>query len=666
MKKLLMAFARSIYGFISIFAVVCGLFLSSCGNDNDPAPSGGDDIVPDKEVNIYVYPGIEDSDGVTPRMTIVDGDELCTELYDPSQPEMYVFHCMNITTGLSAFMTASDKGVTIMEDNPFNPDAMSNMVLASKDGQEIVVSFGTFSKSDNTYNITSVKRMACASTPKAVKSRGDDMDFARELVMKDILNPLSTAINDMDSWLGEESTIGMGAKWVLEVWAGWGIPVAEAHLYSNNEEEFQKLLGEKVFTYHVKNNKYVKYVVDVLDDTNAAKQIYRGALSAYHHLSNYVIGNDEEYDDVSDEFILTTTDSYSFTSRRAQESVWKVYDDSKLYKPTVRLVGVKDRSASVRGNLSNYDGRFTVTGYYLYRDRREVDKISASLDGSVYTFSNLAKGGEYAVTSFATVMGVTYESDPVYFRIDGDLELSHSELTFSDAGGKVDVQVTLPSDKWTWNAGSQDNWCKVTLSENNSLAVEVSPSSENRETVVTMTATSPEGATQTKTLNVRQRSIGNYAMFTGTCTLVSKCTYPSAPSYNYTNKNSLDLFLGLVRFGGDTYLSLALPLSGIAFANWKVSNERPAGSMLVDGYTLVNFDCSFGNTQISIDGTTRGENESTNEFTVKIDLSSLTVKILESSKSEGVGYPGMSKPVPYKAQETLSGTLYYAEEYNQD
>lgn len=666
MKKSLKAIAKSAYGFISIFAVICSLLLSACNGDNEPAPSGGDDIVPDKEVSIYVYPGIEDSDGVTSRMTIVDGDELCTELYDPSQPEVYVFHYMNTATGLSAFITASDKGVTIMEDNPFNPSPASDMVLASKDGQEIVVSFGTFSKSDNTYNITSVKRMACESAPKAVKSRGDDMDFARELVMKDILCPLSTAISNMDSWLGEDNAINTGAKQVLEVWAGWGLPVAEAHLYSNNEEEFQKLLGEKSFTYHVKNNKYVKYVVDVLDDINAAKQIYRGALSAYHHLSNYVIGNDEEYDDVSDEFILTTTDSYSFTSRRAQESVWKVYDDSKLYKPTVRLVGVKDQSASVRGDFSNYDGRFTVTGYYLYRDRREVDKISASLDGSVYTFSNLAKGGEYAVTSFATVMGVTYESEPVYFRIDGDLELSNSELTFSDAGGKMDVQVTLPSDKWTWNAGSQDNWCKVTLSENNSLAVEVSPSSENRETVVTVTATSPEGATQTKTISVRQRSIGNYAMFKGTCTLVSKCTYPSAPSYNYTEETPLELFLMLTRFGGETYLTLGLPLSGITFTNWNVSKEKPATSMLVDGYTFVNFDCSSGDTQISIDGTTRGENGSTNEFSVKIDFASLTVKILELSKSEGVGYPGMSKPVPYKAQETLSGTLYYTEEYNQD
>lgn len=658
MKRLQTGIKRTVYGFLPIFAIACGMLLGACSSDEDAITPGEESpSLPEKEITVYVYPGIEESDGVTPRMTIVDGDELCSEFYDPSQPEVYVFHYMNTATQLSAFMTASEKGVTIMEDDPFHPTSTPNMTLVTQEEQEVVISFGTYSKSDNSFHITSVKRIEGGEAPVvAAKTRADDMDFARELVMKNIIRPLSDAIGKANNIISDIPGF-QAATHVLDAWSDWGLIVAEAQLYANDEEEFKQLLAEKMFVHY---SKKIKFVGNALDRMDKANRIYGAALAAYRDARGF----EEDYDDdMSEEFILTTTDSYSFTSRRAQEVVWKVYDESQAYKPTISLVSVKGQSASVRGNFSNYDGRFTVTGYYLYHSNGETEKFSTSLNGSVYTFNNLSKGESYEVTAFATVMGVTYESLPVSFRIEGDLELSAYELAFSDVGGKASVQVTLPSDKWTWNATSSTQWCKATPSKDNTLTVEVSSSSESREAIVTVTATSLEGATQSKTINVQQKSIGNYAVFKGTCKMVTKRTYPSKPSYNSTEECDMDIHLLMLRMGSSTNLTFPLVLNGVSFSNWTVSNTPPA-SMVQEGYSITNFYCVSSQTRISIDGSTKGPDNETGEFTVKIDLSTLSVTILESSKGTGIGYPGMAGPTEYNSQSSLSGTLYYTEEYN--
>lgn len=658
MRHLITGLIRAVYCILPfLFAF---FFLSACGSGEDTINTD-DDNTPliEKEVTFYVYPGIESSDGVIPRMTIVDGDELCTEYYDPIQPEVYVFHYMNTSTGISEFMTASSQGITIMEDNPFNPVSTPNVVLITREGQDVAVSAGTYSKSDKTFNITYVKLIENTAVSK-VKTRSDDMDFARELVMKDIICPLSEYIGKLKTVMGD-NPVFEGAKNVLDVWSDVGLVVAEAQLYSNDEKEFQQLMGEKIYNDQIeKVKKKIKYITYVDDKINPANQIYRAALSAYRYARDFDKNN---YEDVSEDFVLTTTDSYSFTSRQVQESVWKIYDDSQLYKPTVRLVSVKNQSASVCGSFSNYDGRFTVMGYYLYHNGAEIAKVSASLDGSTYTFNNLEKGESYSATAFVTVMGATYESSPVSFRIEGDLELSAYDLTFSDVGGKTNVQVTLPSENWTWEATCNAKWCKIKSLKDNTFDVEVSSSSESRESVITVIATSPEGVTQTKNINVLQKTIGNILTFKGKCSYVQKMIYPSKPSDNSTYECDCDCVLFVTRYGNDAYLTFYLRLCGINFVNWRVSNEIPTSDMLFNGCSIVNFNCSSSSSLISIDGTTKEIGSITDseeiiegEFSVKIDFESLTVKILESRKGESKVWP------PCKSQQTFSGTLYYSED----
>lgn len=643
-----------------ILAAVSATFAACSSNEPD-IPEDTDQIPGNVEasstMNVYVYPGIQESDGITPRMTIMEGDLICTELYDPQNPSNYVFHYMDTKQHISSFMTASDKGVVILEDDPFSPQEVISATLLSVDATDVIVSTGTFSKRDNSYSITKTGRIkkGTESSQSKAPSRTDDMDFARSLIMKDIIKPLGDAISKADKLL-DHIPFTQSAKDVLSIWSDWGLVVAEAHLYSNNEEEYKKILAEKMFIIGVKKIKCVNKVLDTIDKS---ERIYRAGMAAYNEARNYDYDN---YESVSSDFMLAASQSSYRTCLQAQESSWEIFDESSRYNPQIRLVSVDGQTATVCGSFSNDDGRFTVTGYYLYCDNREIGKAQAALDGTAtYSFTNLEKGKEYAVTSYATVMGVTYESNPVRFRIDGDLELSEYSLTFSENGGKAEVEVTLPSENWTLQCSGAAQWCRATASKKNSISIEVSPSNESRQTSVTVTATSPKGEKQSKSITVEQKSIGTFAAFKGTCKMVHKCEYPSAPSYNFTQEYNVELVLMLMRMGNSTSLTITLPESGLTLMNWTVSNSRPAGNMIQDGYTLTSFNCASTSTLISIDGSTKGPDNSTNQFSIKVDLASLKVKILETGKSHGTGYPGMSKPEPYNSQYTLSGTLHYYE-----
>lgn len=661
----------SLFLFLSVLCVLP--LLVGCSSDGSDAPEEDENVVQgggedtgqaDRELTVYVYPGVTEADGIVPRMTVVDGCEMCTELYDPVDPGVMVFHYMNSRERVSAFMSASSKGITILEDDPFNPVPEPVATLITADGNDIVISTGTYSKHQDSYVITSSQRVANVMTRGGMQAvtRGDDMDFVRELVMKDIIRPMSSALSDWNKVMGMPSCAS-GASDVLTLWTDLGLVVGEAHLYSNDEKEFVQRFNEIMVSNFEKKIKAKIELLERLENTILPPMyIYRTALAAYKYVRDY---DYERYDDVSDDFVMTTIDSYSFTSRRAQTSSWKVYDESAKYKPAVRLISVGDCSATVCGSFSGFDGRFTVTGYRLYRNRVMVDNVSATLDGSTtYTFGNLQKGETYQVTATVTVMGTTYESPYVEFRIDGDLELSESSLTFSESGGKKTVQVTLPADDWTWTARSSAGWCRVTPDRENTLQIAVSAGSESREATVTVEAKSPRGDRQAKTISVAQQAIGNMAYFRGTCKLVSKTEYPSKPSYNFTQEQNVDLILFLMRMGGTTTITSTLPLSGVLFANWALSNTSTSGVIVSDGFSLTRFTCSWTDTFIRIDGSSKGPDNSTGDFSLAIDLSTLSVKVLESRKSSGTAYPG-GGATQYKSQETLSGTLSYTGEYVQ-
>lgn len=475
--------------------------------------------------------------------------------------------------------------------------------------------------------------------------------------MKDIITPISSAVARAGDLL-DKLPFSDGASLYLNTLNDFALPVAEGLLYSNDEKEFIEYAGKKVYTNQLLR---IHSLNRLIDGKEMALKLYRAALTGYHDMTGF---DENSYDSVQESWTLSTADSYSIMARQAQESSWKVFDDSRLYKPEVRLVSVEGQSATVCGNFTSYDGRFTVTGYYLYCEGHEVDKVSATLNGiNTHTFRNLTKGKKYQATSYATVMGATYESPYVEFFIEGNFEVSANSLTFSDAGGKQTVDLILPSDSWTWEAVAKDNWCKITK-EDNKINIEVAPASQNRETTVTVTAISPSGKQQEKNISISQISVGNMALFSGKLKMNIKTSYPSKPSYDFTNEYDIDGMLLLMRIGNATTLTFSLPLSGIVFNNWEVSSNRPSNSMLANGYTMTMFDCSSTDTMIFIEGTTSGPDNSSNDFSVKIDLAGLYVKINEVSRSTGIGYPGMTGPTEYKSTTTLSGTLNYTSGVN--
>lgn len=636
-----------------------GLSLGCSSDDPELPKDNDDDSLVSRELTVYVYPGITEDDGVTPRMTIVDGHEMCTELYDPLQPDVIVYHYMNSIEQVSVVMSASSHGMTIIENDPFHLLPISRATLITIDGADMVISGGNYSQQNGMFTISTTRRLenVVQSEVTNIPSRSDDMDFARSLVMKNIIKPISRI-----SSLGEHlpnTAVFEGAKLYLNTLNDFVVPVAEGLLYSNNEEEFIQLTGEKIYMNQFHKIKCIK---KQLDRSDMAQNIYRAALAAYRDVRSY---EDEKYDELKFDFVLTTTDSFSFTSRQAQVSSWEVYRDSKQYKPTIRLVKVEDRTATVCGNFTDYDGRFTVTGYRLYSGGAEVQNVKAKLDGSSpYSFNNLTKGTTYEVTSFVTVMGVTYESPAVEFRIDGDLELSEQSLTFSETGGRENVDVTLPSDSWIWEVASDAKWCKVTRLDDDTFNVETTTSKEKRETFVTVTATSPKGDKQVKTITVTQMVIGDFAFFEGLLRMKQDVKYPSKPEYNSTQEFDIESIVGVMRMGGATNLTFALPLSGILFSNWTLSSTPPSGSMLIDGVKVIRFNCASSATQISIDGATSGPKNTTTEFSVKIDFAALQVKILESQHDSGIVYQGGGS-AEYKSHITLSGTLKYTDKYTE-
>lgn len=641
--------------------ILCLLLVASCKNDE---PNISDDdhtaILKERELSIYIYPSVKEQDGIVPRMTIVDNNsnEICTELYDPLQPDVIVYHYMNVEAGVSAFMSASSKGISILEDDPFHSSSTPRATLLSIDNKDIIISSGAYSKQSKSFSISNVKRLENAIVSTSSKTRSiDDINFARELVMKDIISPIANAVSRADDIL-EKLPFSDGATMYLNTLNDFVLPIAEGLLYSNDEKQFVEFTGEKIY----KNQLSRIYCYNrLLDGKDAAIRIYRSAFAAYHDLTSF---DENNYDSIQESWLLSTAENYSNMSRQAQESSWKVFDDSKLYRPEVRLVSVDGQSATVCGDFTNHDGRFTVTGYYLYCDGHEVDKIHATLDGSAtHTFRNLTKGKKYQATAFATVMGATYESAFVEFFIEGDLELSSYSLAFSDKGGSQTVEVVTPSESWEWKASSGAEWCKITK-DNNKIIIDVASTDQNRETVVTVTATSPSGKEQIKTISVSQTTLGDIALFRGVLKMNNKTTYPSKPQYDFTNEYDVESMLLMTKYDNTVKLTFSLPLSGIVFNNWSVSSSLPSNSVLADGYSFDMFDCSTTDSMIFIDGKTSGPDNSSNDFSVKIDLINLCVKITEISRSSGIGYPGMNGPTEYKSTSTLSGTLNYTTAYN--
>ncbi|MDE7135577.1 MAG: hypothetical protein K2N91_03005, partial [Muribaculaceae bacterium] len=377
---------------ILFILTVCfaGLCLGCSSDDPELPKDNDDDSLVSRELTVYVCPGITLDDGVVPRMTIVDGYEMCTELYDPLQPDVIVYHYMNSLEQVSVVMSASSNGMTIIENDPFHMLPLSKATLITIDGADIVISGGNYSQQNDIFTISNTRRLdnVVPSEVTNIASRSDDMDFARALVMKNIIKPISRI-----SSLGEhlpETAVFAGAKLYLNTLNDFVVPVAEGLLYSNNEEEFLQITGEKIYMNQFNKIKCLKKQIDRSD---MGQNIYRAALAAYHDARSY---EDEKYDDLKFDFVLTTTDSFSFTSRQAQKSSWEVYRDSKQYKPTIRLVKVEERTATVCGDFTDYDGRFTVTGYCRYCGGAEVQKVKTELDGSgTYSFNNLTKGTTY-------------------------------------------------------------------------------------------------------------------------------------------------------------------------------------------------------------------------------------------------------------------------------
>lgn len=638
-----------------ILVILTVTAIVGCNENEELGISDGDENA-ESSMSVYICPELSESDGLAPRLIMVGDEYIATELYLPEQPDVLVFHIMNPKENLSVFMSASKHGVWFIDDNPFHPSLNPSVTVIVPDGNDYIISSGTYDTKTTEFDMTSLRRIdgEKVQTSARLGSRADDMDFARKLIVTDILDPMADRlgkVSDAIDMLKMPNT--QGASFVLTVWREIGIPIAKMHLYSNNADEYQSLAND----YFLTQAKKYKVVKNILDKVDQGKELYRCGLNAFLKGGEFV---EDEHGDVSESFVLTTTDSYSFTSRKVQEYTWEVYDESSRYNLRIELMSVNGQTATVKGDFWGLNPGYTITGYLLYKGGQEVRREHATLDGKTpFTFGGLQKGETYVVTSYASVMGVVYESSPVYFFIEGDLELSEESLSFGQNGGSAEVGVSLPSVTWTCTATSSENWCKVSIVDN-VLKVSVSSSTESRNAVVSVTAESSDGRSQSKTLVVTQTVVGNFMAFQGTCKLLTDDIFPSDPSLNYSSSQDVEQIIFLTKTGNTYYVTYALGYVGLNLINWKVSSVAPV-SMLSAGYSFTSFRCTTSNNVISIKGSTKAEHVDICNFSVEINLSTLKASIIQSYKWSGDNYAGKF----HKIETSITGTLNYTDKYNE-
>lgn len=641
---------------IAIFAILTlGMSLCvSCSKDgleNDDNITPGTDgdsgetpsAVADVKVHSYVYPDVEMADGIVPRLTIVGEKGTCTELYDPENPETMLFHYMYPRENVSLYVLASHNGMILFEENPFAPAQSVPVTIMASGGSDLLVSCGEYDKNSHSYNIESNHRIEVPSGMK-IGSRGDGMNFAREQVLNGIIRPMAEVINHAsDAWsVVPRSSI---SGYALSAFSEYGLVMAECLLYSNSKRDLDNMVGERIIS-----NVAAKIVAvnELIPDVLGIRGIYNSALYAYRLSKEFSKDESDEDSELIGMNVVAVSPFY----RQAEPQAWEIIDESAKYRPTVRLVNVEGASATVCGDFSNFDGRFTVTGYYLYQNGKEISRVQTALDGSTtYTFSGLEKGAKYAAVSYVSVMGDLYLSAPVHFMIEGDLEVSQTSAAFSDKGGELEIVVTPPSDTWTWTAKADQSWCKLKV-QYNKLTITASASSSDRTAEVTVTAQSPNGDTQQRTITVTQKKLGKCITFFGI--IKFKSEFPNEYKdwdWEYDYKE----FITIKNFGEGQLLSCGIIRNcGFEFIDWPVSTKTPT-DYLREGWKITSYQAVCDDSMIFLNGTTQYIwGWPTAQFTLDIDMVKLEARVWQKVETQVLG---VENNVP--CTDTYIGTLYY-------
>lgn len=165
--------------------------------------------------------GDETDHGLIPRMIMKNGDWTCVELFDLDHPEHINFHIFKTTTGESALMTVNENSLFIASDKD-GASVQEAALFRLENDKSFTAIGGTWNAETKKFAQTSVAHISPSKTesdnPRMSPSRyKDDMDFARELMMKNIVSPLEQAhsdASDISFLLKIKTLIPISAQWI--------------------------------------------------------------------------------------------------------------------------------------------------------------------------------------------------------------------------------------------------------------------------------------------------------------------------------------------------------------------------------------------------------------------------------------------------------------------
>lgn len=626
-------------------ALMLGWLLAACSETNEPELPDPDDT---SYVKYFVCPDINSSDGLTPRLTAVSDGYIMTELFDASAPSVMVFHMMKRATKESVLLTASSDAVWIidLQSNETRTEVPACAYLPYNGGY--VYSCGSMTTATNTYVEEYCLTTDGSDASRRNKSRAgrgnDGLDFARELIIKDILNPLAEELGEAEGQMKHvpQST---SAKMALEVWTRLGIPMAKAQLWANNPAKIGELTSE-VITAEQKRFKLTKTIVESIEK---AKNIYNAALNAF------MLGGDfmEDADNTSGAGIVTA-ESFDVSARAMQFNNSRIYYGAENHKTTLRLTGIEQNSATVVGSYSSADGGFTTMGYKLYEKGKEIFSDNATLDGRIeYRFSNLQYGHTYIARAFANVMGTTYLSYAVVIELEKALLVSEDSVSFTNTGGKRTVSVTAPGPDWNLTVKNAPEWCDVTCTRSYGSVWEVAltagTTDSERSATITVFADKQGEETMQHDIVVTQQRLPSRLVFKGS----GIRSYETAPV-------SQTLTLNYYKGGYEIWYTSILANGFYRFPrSWNTSMSAPEDDA---NHAYNSFRCDVTETAINVEVSvdlsfTNSAGtfiDKTGELAIKVNLETMTAEVSERVHSYAV-YPNG----PYEYTDTYTATLGY-------
>lgn len=519
-------------------AVSCDPVGRTPGNEEVP---GGHNPVHKDFISVEFLAHDEPYEGCVPRLAATYGEWTMFETTRQDEDDFISLlfvkegdkncYLATLTDGTVSFSSYSD---VLVQDVP--DEVMS---LWYEDGKLVVYSAEV---DQETGMLCSISRVTEDDFPEENMSHimpvdyFDDLDREIRSTVLGFFDDLGSKISEMGSFLSLIPYSSSGSI-VTSMWTKVFIPLAKASLCPDSYENLDGLLEEQISIIGK------QIVVSLLPRsvTEINRKFKKGML--LYKYGDYIFGDEEVDDMMSDEELLTTAESWNYKSlwSMSQNQVMEEY--SEKYEMTVRVSDVTESGA--RLSSSFYDdgtlGFVSSSGYrYSAEGGKEQEIVSDRLFADA-VLSGLESGTKYYAYAYARSMGMEYRSGRISFMTLGGFSVSPTDLEFSSEGGTKGVSVTYSNDDVkSWRISSSPRWCRVEKGDR-MFFVTVDESRKNREGTITVTAVFKDGTSQDRDVLVSQTGELSWDNTSWQCSGTVHASFSDGDSYDGMFEFGLDI-----------------------------------------------------------------------------------------------------------------------------